>query len=260
MAEMQTLRTGIGLLERLAKGPRSLRDLSEESGLARQNTYRLVRALVDVGWVNRLPNNTYALSARLWGLATRNASSLDVVPMFSSTVRSLADRFGETVHLGVYSRGQVIYVDKVDGWQPIRSYTELGGSAPAYAVATGKALLAHQTENEIKSILSGKIEKFTQHTLTDPEELRRHLDEIKSTGLAYNFGEWRETVHGVAVPIINQTGQVIAALGFSGPKSRLQDNLGELLQSLRAAVTATGNRVHRTVDLIEQIDATATSA
>ncbi len=48
---------------------------------------------------------------------------------------------GETVHLGVLRGTEVIYLDKVEGWQSVRMYSQIGNASPAFCTGVGKAAL-----------------------------------------------------------------------------------------------------------------------
>jgi DNA-binding IclR family transcriptional regulator len=154
------------------------------------------------------------------------------------TVRELAERHGETVHLALYESGEVVYVDKAEGWRPIRSYTQLGGRAPAHCVATGKMLLSLQPDPEIDRLARTPLERYTDTTIVDPAALREELATVRDRGYAVNNGEWREGVGGVAVFLVAGPTGTGLALGFSGPVQRITENLDELVGELRAAVAA----------------------
>ena len=239
-AVLGTLANGVRVLEALAGQRLTLRQLAAAVGLPRQTTYRLVHTLCSVGWAERDPkSDTYGLTSELWALGIRSFTKTDLRDALSPIVRDLADRYGDTVHLSVYELGSAVYIDKSDGWQPIRSYTALGGRAPAYCVATGKVLLAYQPPSERTRVLQGELVRFTPLTRTDPQELSRELDQILEQGFACNEGEWREGVGGVAIPVRSLLGDVTAALGFSGPVDRILQRRVELVQALQEALRQT---------------------
>src|SRR3982751_2520970 len=105
----------------------------------------------------------------------------------------------ETVHLSVLDGDEVVYVHKLDSPEPVRAYSEIGGRAPAYCVATGKAILAWQDDAYLQQ-LSRRLARHTEKTITKPTELMQELERIRVAGFAVNRGEWRETVWGVASP------------------------------------------------------------
>ncbi|MEW2573901.1 IclR family transcriptional regulator [Streptomyces sp. NPDC047070] len=234
---LSTLANGLQVLESLAAGRTSLRHLSDELGLPRQTVYRLLRTLTAQGWVERdQVDDTYRLTSTVWSIASRSFRLSDVRDTLSPMVRRLAEEHGETVHLATYERGKVTYIDKADGWHPIRSYTELGGTAPAHCVATGKMLLSVQPEGEITRLLSGGLDAHTETTITDPDALRRELTDTRERGYAVNHSEWRTGVAGLAVMVVSgPTGESVA-IGFSGPEGRIRSRLDVLLGALKEAV------------------------
>lgn len=236
---LSTLANGLHVLECLAAGRSSVRHLSAELDMPRQTVYRVLKTLASLGWVELdRGDDTYCLTSKVWSIASRSFRLSDVRDTLAPVVRRLADLHGETVHLATYEQGQVTYIDKADGWHPIRSYTELGGTAPAYCVATGKMLLAVQPQGEIERVLRGPLEAHTPETVVDGAELRRQLAEARDQGYAVNRGEWREGVAGIAVPIVSGPTGDHVAIGFSGPRDRILGRIDELLAALRDVVAA----------------------
>ncbi len=142
----------------------------------------------------------YAATLKLWELGSQVLAKVDIKNVSGAFLQALADKTGETVHLSVFIENVVIYIDKIDSPQPVRAYSQIGKSAPAYCVATGKVLLAFQEEDVIADVCRS-LEQHTSRTITDPEELQRELARIRQTGYAINRGEWREGVCGVGAPI-----------------------------------------------------------
>jgi IclR family KDG regulon transcriptional repressor len=234
---LNTLANGLRVLETLVGRELTLREIANEVDLPRQTAYRIIHTLIQAGWVNRdTAKDTYALTPHIWSLGVRSFGLADLRKALEPTVRKLSDKWGETVHLAVYDRGSVVYIAKEEGSHPIRSYTELGGRSPAYCVATGKVLLASRNPMEWDEIANLGLESFTPLTLVTRTSLVRELDLVRDQGYAVNRGEWREGVAGVAVPVLSPAGEVIAALGFSGPEDRLMPQLPGLLSALQEAV------------------------
>ena len=123
----------------------TLEQLVERLDLTRSNTHRTLQTLIHAGYLQRDPvTGGYGCTLKLFEMGARQLASLDVRTLAGPFLRSLASETGETVHLSVLDGMDVVYVDKIDSAQPIRAYSAIGGRAPAYAVATGKALLAFQ--------------------------------------------------------------------------------------------------------------------
>ena len=129
---------------------------------------------------------------------------------------------GETVHLSVLDHQEVVYVHKVESPNPVRSYTQIAGRVPAHCVATGKAMMAFKSSAWLSDVAE-QLAAVTPRTITQPAILLAEMREIRRNGYAVNRGEWRYGVNGLAAPILDRTGTVIAAVGVSGPEGRLTD-------------------------------------
>lgn len=233
---MATLANGLKILDTLAEGPLTVSEIRERTGLERSAAYRLVRTLEACGYLQRRSfDGRLQIGNRVWEIGASVQRSVEVSEVAGQVVRRLAAELGESVHLAVYDSGHVVYIDKADGSNPVRSYTRLGGRAPSYCVATGKVMLSHQDREEIERVVAAGLTPFTQRTITDREKLLHELREVRDRGVAINHDEWRDGVSGLAVPIHEFGGSIIAALGFSGPTARILPSITILETALRAA-------------------------
>lgn len=245
----KTLLKGLQVLEHVARSEHSLRitDVAADLGLTKSNAYRLLRTLEAAGFVEQnADTRNFAANTKLWELGTQVISRLDLRSHAAESLRRLADKSRETVHLAILDGTEVVYIDKIDSPEPVASYTRLGGRAPAYCVATGKALLAQLPETE----LADHVDKLIPHapsTITDLKALRSELAETRARGYAINRGEWRDAVWGIASPIRHNTGAAVAAVGVSGPQYRLDDErrCAELIDMVRSAAGEIEARTYR---------------
>ena len=242
----KTLLKGLAMLEALATArpaPRVIDELAARVGLTRSNAHRTLRTLMHAGYVQRVAGGGhYAITTKALalGLADMDMSTLQqIAPGFMAT---LAHSSRETVHLSVLAGLEVIYVDKIESSQPVRAYSEIGGRAPAHAVATGKALLAAQPAALLET-LPATLPRYTSTTLVTREALRAELATAARLGHAVNRGEWRDGVGGLAAPIRRADGTAVAALGISGPLDRLTParlrELAPVVVDLAARMSAT---------------------
>ena len=216
----KTLVKGLNLLEELAKSrdPKGVAELARTLGWSKSNVHRLLQTLVECGYVSS-EGGRYWAGLKLWSLGSRVVARTDVRQAAQPFLEKLAQASQETVHLSILERYEVVYVDKIDSPQPIRAYSEIGGRAPAYCVATGKAMLAFQPPEVIEQ-LSGHLVRHSPNTITDPERLAAEFATIRTNGYSVNQGEWRQQVSGIGAPIRDSSGNVVAALGISGPSER----------------------------------------
>ena len=219
-----TLIKGLGLLEVLAHSgqPLGVTELANRIGIGKSNVHRLLQALVELGYVRRdAESGAYAASIRLWELGSAVLANLDLRRAAQTWMDWLLERTRETVHLSVLDGDEVVYVHKLDSPEPVRAYSQIGGRAPAHCVATGKAMLAWSGDTALQA-LSRRLHGWSPRTLTDPLEFLREMERIRQQGYAVNRGEWRESVGGVAAPVRDPGGRVVAAVGVSGPIDRLR--------------------------------------
>lgn len=216
---------GLNLLTALAqsKDTRALTSLANELELTKSNVHRMLKTLVDQGFAEQVgEKGHYRPTLRLWELGAQILARHDVVGIAREHMPLLAESTGETVHLSVLHGVEVVYLDKIEGTQAVRSYTRVGARAPAWCVATGKALLAHHPL-EADKIKPADLVGFTPRTLTNLGALRAALVRIRADGIAYNLGEWHRDVVGAASPIFDARGNAVAAIGISGPSLRLTE-------------------------------------
>lgn len=218
-----TIIKGFRLLEELVRcrEPQGVAELAKRLDMSKSNVHRVLQTLVALGYVVG-SGGRYFVTLKVWSLGLQVIERVDIKRMARPVMQRLAEESQETVHLSIYEQGNVVYIDKIEGSHPIRAYTEIGGRAPAYCVATGKALLAHQTEDEIERVLEG-LERHSPNTIVAPEAMRLTLAQVRDNRYAINRGEWREQVSGVGAPVWNADDFPIAAIGISGPAARFTE-------------------------------------
>jgi len=220
----KTLLKGLMVLEAVSKlGARApgLDEVAAMCGLSRSNAHRTLQTLAHAGYIARDPDTGgYRSTLKMFELGARQLANMDVRALAPPLMRTLAMQTGETVHLSVLDGLDVVYIDKLDSAQPLQAYSVIGGRAPAYAVATGKALLAFQQDGYLSHYKS-RLHAHTRLTRATEAALTQELAEVARLGYAVNRGEWRDGIGGVASPIFSGLQRPVAALGISGPLDRL---------------------------------------
>jgi IclR family KDG regulon transcriptional repressor len=201
--------------------PQGITALSEALGMGKSNVHRMLATLASMGYVRPVGGGLYEATLRLWEQGTQVLMRNDTRRIASPHLGQLVRATGETAHLSVLDGAEVMYVDKIDGDHPVRAYTRVGARAPAHAVATGKALLAYQPAEAIDAY-AASMQSFTPRTVSSRKALIQALQDVRKSGVAFNLGEWREGVCGVAAPIRDSQGAVVAAMGISGPAERFK--------------------------------------
>ncbi len=222
----------------LRDAPTGVTEMSVALGVAKSNAHRILTTLLSLGFVRHLGDGRYEPTLKTWEIGSAVLARYDIREISRSAMLALSAKCGETVHLSILDDADVVYIDKVEGSHPVRAYSRVGGRAPAYAVATGKALLAFHSD--IESLLPKKLEAFTGRTVKTRAALFDELETVRKRGYAVNAGEWREDVGGIAAPILNDRGEVISAIGISGPIGRLGS---DRVRALAPAVVASASDI-----------------
>lgn len=203
---------------------RTLSEIAKEVALPKSTLLRLIQALIARGFLRRTSHGEYAVSLKMWQIGCNALDSEAIRDEVIPLLRELVERTSETAHYAAYEDGCSVYIEKVDGLHPIRSYTAVGGRSPAYATATGKALLAWRDEREIAEI-GRSAKRWTDATKTGADAVLKEASATRRAGYAVNRGEWRASVWGIGAPVFDRHAKVIAAVGISGPRERIERNL-----------------------------------
>ena len=251
----KTVVKAFGVLELLARAeaPVSLTWLAEQTGLQKSNVHRLLATLCALGYARQGEASLYEPSLRIWELGQGVYARFSMAGAARPVLRRLMEQTGESAHLAIFDRTDIVYIDKVETANPVRAYTAVGGRAPAFCTASGKALLAFQPDETVSAV-GALMQPQTTETLPNLAELVKELNTVRSQGYAINLGEFRENVAGLAAPVRLGRGEVIAAVGISGPLDRLRPRK---LRSLAPIAMAAAGDIARALGATGAVRASA---
>jgi DNA-binding IclR family transcriptional regulator len=235
---LHTLAKGLKALETLEAAEQGLTLTALAHHLRESQTvaFRVLRTLAAHGYVQQDPaTKRYTLGLRLWEMGARVAGRTGLVETARPALKWLTSVSGQTSALVVLRDTDVLYVDIVEGLEPLRFYADLGARAPAYATASGKAMLAHRADM-VPDVVRKGLRRLAPGTITRPADLRQRLAEIRRSGLSINRGERRDDIAAVAAPIFDVRGECVAAISIAGPRTRFsEDTLEEFARHVRKA-------------------------
>ena len=213
-------------------------EMAQQLGLHRSTTSRLAATLAAAGYLEPAGEpGRYRLSGKLAALGELAAAEDQVRRAALPYLQSLVQSLGETGHLGVLEGSEAVTVEVVDGWQTVRMHSWVGKRSPAHCSSMGKALLAGLGADEIDALYpDARLEARTDHTITDRDELHRHLAGVRERGYAVDCEELEPHLCCVAGPVFDRTGRVVASISVSGPDSRVD----------AATIPSTADAVRRT--------------
>ncbi len=231
---VRALERGLGVLQYLA-GPNaargvSLTELSRDCGLHKSTAHRLLDTMKQLGFVRQdTDNERYLLGYMVLTVAAQLLTGVDLREIASSVLWDLAAETGHTVHLATWDRGHVMYIDKVETGDWVRSTTNVGMRNPAHCTGSGKAMLAYLPEVALQETLAKGLPSFSPYTITSEADLRSALCEVRSRGYAVDDREIYDNTRGVAAPIFDYRGRVAGALSIGSPATVLSLERAEAL-------------------------------
>jgi len=218
-------------------------DMARELHLNKSTTFGLLSTLERRGYVEQNPENgKYRLGLRTLDLATIKLAGFDIARIAHPLLSSLVEQLGETAHLAIYERGEVIYIDKVESDNTLRIASFIGKRNPAYCTGVGKCLLAFQTEEEIDRVIRAGLVARTPQTITDQAKLKAELATIREKNRAADNEEFTLGLVCSAAPVRDSQGKVCAAISVSAPTIRTTPKRLAIIDKAIAEASSTISR------------------
>lgn len=207
-------------------GPLSLTALASKVGRPKSSVHRGLATLIGIGLVEQDPGTShYRLTLKMWRIGMAALADLDLIKLARPDLERLMTATDETVHLSMLDpSGDVIYVSKVESDRSIRVQTQLGKLNPSHLTATGRAILAFR-EDMTKKVLARPLKPSTPLSIVDPRRIRAVLADVVRKGVAITKGENHPEMGGVAAPIRDHSGEVVASCGVAIPVFRMDRQL-----------------------------------
>jgi IclR family transcriptional regulator, acetate operon repressor len=221
---VQSVARVFDLLETMADlgGIVTLSELAHRSGLPGPTIHRLVRTLVDLGYVRQEPSRAYALGPRLVRLGEGAGRLIGTWAM--PHLRRLVDAVGESANLALLDGDEIVYTAQVPGLHAMRMFTEVGRHAGIHCTAVGKSMLASMPPDRATEILRrSELAARTVHTITTLEGMQDELSRIRETGYALDEEEQEVGVRCIAVTLPGEPAR--AAISVSGLSTRMTEAL-----------------------------------
>ncbi len=213
-------------------------ELSQKLGLHKNNVFRILATLEYRGYIEQNPKTEcYRLGPKVFELSLIFKYQMGLIKHARPIMKRLRDKFNETVYLGVLRNIYAVYIDNIETTHTVRVVSRVGSQIPAYATAIGKVQLANLPRDELESILrEEKLKPYTSNTITDREELLKHLEEVARQGYAIDNEEFQEDVRCVGAPIRDYTKYVVAGLSITAPSFRMtEERIPELVEAVKEA-------------------------
>lgn len=220
---IKTADTIFGIIKILtATEQASLTELADELDIPRSTLHSHLATLVNHEYLVK-EDKKYRLSLKFLNHGARARENNPLYDISAPILDQVADQTDEIVWLVAEEYGKVVCLRKAEGKLAIQPYKKVGSRLTMHNIAAGKAILAKLSEEHVDEII-GKygLPKYTENTITDPDELFEELEAIRETGVAFNDGESMEGFRAVASPICLDD-EPHGSIVVSGPKQRMRD-------------------------------------
>jgi len=242
---VQSVERTLRILELMAEkgNPMTLSEISNKLGLKISTTHRLLKTLIMKGFAEQDPyTGKYQLGIKTFRIGNTALYTLDIRSVARPYLKALKEKYKETTNLAVLDQGDVVYIDQVESEKMVKMIARLGSRGSSHSNAVGKVLLAHLSDLELERFLKQKkLDRYTPRYITTAEALKKELEKVRIQGYAIDLEETEEGICCVASAIWNHQGKAVAAIGISGPNSRI--NLNYIDKELAPAVKNTAEEI-----------------
>jgi len=222
----------------------SISQISALTGYPYSTVHRFVSVLTEEGFLEVNGPGQYKLGLKLFELGSVVRETFDLKKSSADVLEALTRKTNETVHLVLRDRNVGIYVDKVEPPGKTVHYSRVGKRLPLHCTAAGKALLSHLPESEVRALLGDTLPRYTPKTITTIEELLAELRVVRERGWAMDAEELEVGLSCLGAPVMDFSGNVVAAISLSGlAVSFTDERIPVLVKALRDAVKTVSARL-----------------
>jgi len=220
-------------------------EIALATGLHKATAHRIIMTLFNSSFLERTADGEkFRLGLRMVELGLGALRGFDVRRAAQPYMQKLVDGFQEICTLGIFDRGQVLYVEVVHSQRSLTIAARVGRHLPAHCTASGKVLLAFLPTEVVEPVLNGPLAVYTEKTITSPDQLREELEVVRQRGYALADEEFEVGIWAISAPIRDMDGNVIAALSIPFPTNRLRrERIPEIAHALLEAANAVSAHV-----------------
>jgi IclR family acetate operon transcriptional repressor len=196
--------------------------IADQIGIHKSTVHRLLATLERRRFVQRDPaTGAYQLGVRVLQMAYLTLEHNDLRRLATPFMRGLCDRHQENVDISVLDEDDVVFIHHLEGPQRVKVAATTGQRLPAFATASGRAILAYLPDPVVQRILAIGMPRYTRFTPPTAEKVFEDLQMIRERGFAYSEQEYEDGINAVAAPILDGVGRPFAATAIVGPAYRL---------------------------------------
>lgn len=222
----------------------TLSEVSRALKLPISTTSSLLYTMHYCGYLRRDEKGQFFLSMKLVVEANKVASQVHPREIAEPELRKLTAATGLTSVLAVLDGDQLVWIEKVEGTGHITLAAQVGKRMYLHHTSTGKALLAWLPERQAEQIIkSAGLPASTQKTITSAAALRKELARVRAQGYAIDDEETGIGIRGVAAPVFDCSGDLVAAIGVGGAVFEMNHNLKPIIGAVRRCASGVSEKL-----------------
>jgi len=223
----------------------TVREVSQQHMIPYSTAFYLLETMRECGYAERSEDSKkYRLGHKTLSFRESKAarSLLDLRTVARPFMEELTELTELTTHLAILERDEAVYIEKVEPKGFIRLYTWIGKRNSVHCTAVGKALLMSLAQDEVTRICQpATMVRRTERTITSLDVLIPELRNSAERGYAIDDVEDEGEGRGVAAPIFEEQGKVVASLGVAGSLSQIEfgrfDAIGKLVRNYAGRIS-----------------------
>lgn len=214
---LDSLANGLQLLRIYATGVASVtvQEAAEQLDVTRAASRRILLTLEKLGYV-RQDGRQFSPTPKVMDLGYAYFASLSLPRLVRPVMQDVSRALGETCSLGVLDREHVVFLAREEAPKLLKLDLTIGSRLPAYAHSLGRALLSTLDDEALDQYLeNAELKRLTPYTTVSKTALRKLIRQVRSDGYSISVSELVDGFAGVAVPLRNHEGKVVAGLSVS---------------------------------------------
>jgi IclR family pca regulon transcriptional regulator len=223
---MATLAKGLAVLRAFGEGRpgMTLSEAAGATGLSRATARRILRTLLDLGYVEQ-DGRSFSLAPRVLELGFRYLSTQSWIDRAVPLMRQVSQALEESCSAAILQGSEVIYVARVPTRRIMTATIAVGTRLPAFHTSMGRVQLGYLAQDELwRRLRSARIESHTPSTIIDLKALVERIQADHAQGFSIVDEELERGLRSIAVPLVNRGGRILAAINVSAHSNRTTRN------------------------------------
>ncbi|MAN46564.1 MAG: helix-turn-helix domain-containing protein [Alphaproteobacteria bacterium] len=198
----------------------TLSEVAKATGMTRASARRILLTLVKEGYAEKT-DRVFSLRPKVLQLGYSALSSVGILDVVQPIMNELTQATQESIFTAVLTGDDVTYLARSTPDRVMSVSYNVGNRLPAYAVSTGRVLLAYESDEALEQYLARvQLKQHRPNTVSTTVKLRETILETRQLGYSLVDEELEAGVRSLSVPIRDMNNRVIAALNACCPSVR----------------------------------------